>query len=78
MMDESRKDASPSKQTKTNRVKESKEDEQQIIKWVNEIKDESTREAALGELSRKRESFQDLALYIWYSTGTVSALYSFI
>ena len=74
MMDESRNDASPSKQTKTNQVIESKEDEQQIIKWVNEIKDESTREAALGELSRKRESFQDLALYIWYSTGTVSAL----
>ena len=52
----------------------SKEDEQNIIQWVNEIKDESKREAALGELSKIREHFSDLALYIWYSTGTVSAL----
>ena len=67
-------DASPSTRNKASQIKDNKEDEQKIIQWVNEIKDESTREAALGELSRKRESFSDLALYIWYSTGTVSAL----
>ena len=50
------------------------EDVPRIIEWVNQIKDERTRENALGELSRKRESFNDLALYIWYSTGTVSTL----
>ena len=50
------------------------EDVSRIIEWVNQIKDERTRENALGELSRKRESFNDLALYIWYSTGTVSTL----
>ena len=50
------------------------EDVSRIIEWVNQIKDEKTRENALGELSRKRESFNDLALYIWYSTGTVSIL----
>ena len=50
------------------------EDVSRIIEWVNQIKDGKTRENALGELSRKRESFNDLALYIWYSTGTVSIL----
>jgi CCR4-NOT transcription complex subunit 9 len=45
-----------------------------IIEWVKQIKDEITREQALAELSRKRESFQDLALYIWYSPGVVSGL----
>ena len=55
-------------------ITDKKEDEQKIIEWVNQIKDENTRERALGELSKKRENFNDLALYIWYSTGTVSAL----
>jgi CCR4-NOT transcription complex subunit 9 len=41
---------------------------------VDQIKDESTREKALEELSHKRESLSDLALYIWYSTGTVATL----
>lgn len=76
MIDE--KDVSPCNQPKQSQPTDSKEDEENIIQWVNEIKDESKREVALGELSRKRECFSDLALYIWYSTGTVSALYSFI
>ena len=76
MIDE--KDVSPCNQPKQSQPTDSKEDEENIIQWVNEIKDESKREVALGELSRKREFFSDLALYIWYSTGTVSALYSFI
>ncbi len=50
------------------------EEVNKIIQWVNQIKDEATREQALAELSRKRESFQDLALYIWYSPGVVSGL----
>jgi CCR4-NOT transcription complex subunit 9 len=45
-----------------------------IIQWVNDIKIESKRETALSELSKKRESFADLALYLWYSTGTVASL----
>lgn len=76
MIDE--KDVSPCNQPKQSQPTDSKEDEENIIQWVNEIKDESKREVTLGELSRKRECFSDLALYIWYSTGTVSALYSFI
>ena len=54
--------------------KEKEEEVKQIIKWVDQIKDESTREKALEELSHKRESLSDLALYIWYSTGTVATL----
>ena len=56
-------------------INSSNQDEvNKIIDWVNQIKDESTREQALAELSRKRESFQDLALFIWYSPGVVSGL----
>ena len=54
--------------------KDKEEEVKQIIKWVDQIKDESTREKALEELSHKRESLSDLALYIWYSTGTVATL----
>jgi CCR4-NOT transcription complex subunit 9 len=52
----------------------SQEDITLIIQWVNDIKDESKRETALAELSKKRENFADLALYLWYSTGTVASL----
>jgi CCR4-NOT transcription complex subunit 9 len=56
-------------------INSSNQDEvNKIIEWVNQIKVESTREQALAELSRKRESFQDLALFIWYSPGVVSGL----
>ena len=54
--------------------KEKEEERKQIIEWVDQIKDENTREKALEELSHKRESLSDLALYIWYSTGTVATL----
>ena len=54
--------------------KEKEDEVKQIVKWVDQIKDENTREKALEELSHKRESLSDLALYIWYSTGTVATL----
>ena len=54
--------------------KDKEEELNKIINWVDQIKDESTREKALEELSHKRESLSDLALYIWYSTGTVATL----
>ena len=43
-------------------ITDTKEDEQKIIEWVNQIKDESTRERALGELSKKREKNIDTIL----------------
>ena len=61
-------------ETAKDKEKEKEEEIKQIIKWVEQIKDESTREKALEELSHKRESLNDLALYIWYSTGTVATL----
>ena len=62
-------------QEKTEKSKEKEKEEiKQITEWVDQIKDENNREKALEELSHKRESLSDLALYIWYSTGTVATL----
>ena len=61
------------KQEKTD-DKDKEEEIKQIIEWADQIKDENLREKALEELSHKRESLSDLALYIWYSTGTVATL----
>ena len=61
------------KQEKTD-DNDKEEEIKQIIEWVDQIKDENLREKALEELSHKRESLSDLALYIWYSTGTVATL----
>ena len=64
----------PQEKPEKNKDKEKEEEIKQIIEWVDQIKDENTREKALEELSHKRESLSDLALYIWYSTGTVATL----
>ena len=62
-------------QEKQEKSKEKEKEEiKQITEWVDQIKDENYREKALEELSHKRESLSDLALYIWYSTGTVATL----
>ena len=61
-------------ETKSEKLKSPDTEIQKIIDLINEIKKETTREHALSELSKKRETFKDLALYIWYSTGTVSSL----
>ena len=52
-----------------------KEETNRIIEWVIQLKDMIQRENALIELSKKRESFPDLAIYLWYSAGTVASLY---
>ena len=41
---------------------------------VAELSREETREAALLELSKKREAFPDLAPILWHSFGTTSTL----
>ena len=65
----------PKPQEKQEKSKEKEKEEiKQITEWVDQIKDENNREKALEELSHKRESLSDLALYIWYSTGTVATL----
>ncbi len=45
-----------------------------IIKLVYLLKDGEKRANALLELSKKRESFPDLALYLWYSPGIMTIL----
>ena len=40
-----------------------------ILEWVAQVLNASTREAALLELSKKREQVQELALILWHSFG---------
>jgi len=45
-----------------------------VVDWVLQLKDVNQKENALLELSKKRETFPELATYLWYSSGTVAAL----
>jgi CCR4-NOT transcription complex subunit 9 len=45
-----------------------------VHRLVSQLTDPEAREAALLELSKKREGFPDLALLLWHSCGTVAAL----
>lgn len=45
-----------------------------IIEWISQLKDSNLRMKALVSLSAKRESFADLAIYLWYTPGVIAAL----
>ena len=45
------------------------EENRKVLQWVAELMDPSRREAALMELSKKREQVPELALIIWHSFG---------
>lgn len=45
------------------------EEQRKILEWVAQVLNASTREAALLELSKKREQVQELALILWHSFG---------
>ncbi|CAF1221607.1 unnamed protein product [Adineta steineri] len=47
---------------------------ERIAVWITELLSSSTREAALMELSRKREKVSDLAVLLWNSFGSVAVL----
>ncbi|KAI4574732.1 hypothetical protein MJG53_002677 [Ovis ammon polii x Ovis aries] len=49
-------------------------DREKIYQWINELSSPETRENALLELSKKRESVPDLAPMLWHSFGTIAAL----
>lgn len=49
-------------------------DTHQVFQWINELANPETRETALMELSKKRESVPDLAPMLWHSFGTIVAL----
>jgi hypothetical protein len=50
------------------------EDINKIIEWVSNLKNPELRVNALVELSKQRDSFSDLAIYLWFSPGIISAL----
>ena len=45
-----------------------------VEQLVLDLADPSTREAALLDLSKRRESFPELAPCLWHSFGTIAAL----
>lgn len=47
------------------------DENRKVFIWVAELLDPSRREAALMELSKKREQVPELALVIWHSFGTL-------
>ena len=53
---------------------ESNADREKIYQWIIELSGPDTREAALLELSKKREEVHDLAPLLWNSFGSMAAL----
>ena len=49
-------------------------EEEKIIKWISELKNENTRIKALENLSKYSENNYNLAIYLWYSRGTMAVL----
>ncbi len=49
-------------------------EEELIIKYTNEIKNEETRTQAIENLYKLREKNINIAIYLWYSRGTMAAL----
>ena len=54
--------------------KKEHKDEELIIKWISEIKNESTRTKAIENLTKFREKNNNLSIYLWYSRGTIAIL----
>lgn len=50
------------------------EENRKVLGWVAELMDSNRREAALMELSKKREQVPELALIIWHSFGMMNNL----
>ncbi|RDW94119.1 Rcd1-like cell differentiation family protein [Aspergillus mulundensis] len=50
------------------------DENRKVFMWVAELLDPARREAALMELSKKREQVPELALVIWHSFGVMTAL----
>ena len=57
-----------------NKNKKEQNEQELIIKWINEIKNENTRAKAIKNLSQLYEKNCNIALYLWYSRGTIAAL----
>lgn len=51
-------------------------EEQKIYALVIDLLDPVSREGALLELSKKREQYDDLALVLWHSFGTLHSVHT--
>ena len=60
--------------TTTTSTNQSSVDRDKIYQWIIELSSPDSREAALLELSKKREVVSDLAPMLWHSFGTMAAL----
>ena len=54
-------------------IKNDEEEEELIIKYIEEIKNEDTRSQALENLFKYKEKCNNLAIYLWYSGFTMTA-----
>ena len=45
-----------------------------IVKYINELKNEETREKAIENLYNYREKNENIPIYLWYSQGTMATL----
>ena len=52
------------------------EENRRVLGWVSELLNGNSREAALMELSKKREQVPELALILWHSFGDFVLLMS--
>ncbi|KAM7195213.1 putative cell differentiation protein rcd1 [Naviculisporaceae sp. PSN 640] len=50
------------------------EDNRRTVQYIADLLNENTREAALLELSKKREQVPELALILWHSFGVMTSL----
>ena len=48
--------------------------EELIVKYINDIKNEETRDKAIENLYKYREKYENIAIYLWYSQGTMTTL----
>lgn len=54
------------------------DENRRVLQWVGDLVDPQRREAALMELSKKREQVPELALIIWHSFGMSDARFCFL
>jgi len=63
------------KKSKLNIISQNHQSEEDIIiKYINELKDEEKRSKALSKLSEYYDKSKNLPIYLWYSQGTMAIL----
>ena len=63
------------KKSKLNIISQNQQSEEDIIiKYINELKDEEKRSKAISKLSEYYDKNKNLPIYLWYSQGTIAIL----